>query len=54
MLISRSGGDFLVVADAFLHRAGIEALGAGVTIDELDHSHGRVVAIAEAGLEVRV
>src|SRR6185295_8608209 len=32
-------------------RAGILALGVGVAIDQLDHRHRRLVAIAEARLE---
>src|SRR5690242_2255603 len=35
----------------FLHRAGILTLGVDVAVDELDHSHRGVVAIAEAGLD---
>src|SRR6266568_5781836 len=35
----------------FLHRAGIQALGIDVAVDELDHGHRRVVAVAEAGLD---
>src|SRR6476620_6246770 len=35
----------------FLDRAGIEALGVDVAVDEFDHGHRRVVAIAEAGLD---
>src|ERR1700719_1807285 len=35
----------------FLHRAGIEALGIDVAVDEFDHGHRRVVAVAEAGLD---
>src|SRR6202047_3797179 len=35
----------------FLHRSGIEALGIDVAVDEFDHGHRRVVAVAEAGLD---
>src|SRR6202040_1364831 len=35
----------------FLHRAGILALGIDVAVDEFDHGHRRVVAVAEAGLD---
>src|SRR6266545_5158770 len=35
----------------FLHRAGILALGIDVAVDELDHGHRGVVAVAEAGLD---
>src|SRR6202040_2684683 len=35
----------------FLHRTGIEALGIDVAVDEFDHRHGRVIAVAEAGLD---
>src|SRR5215204_3104669 len=35
----------------FLHRAGIQALGIDVAIDEFDHGHRRVVAVTEAGLD---
>src|SRR5438067_13701562 len=35
----------------FLHRAGIEALGIDVAVDEFDHGHRGVVAVAEAGLD---
>src|SRR5580700_7698964 len=35
----------------FLHRAGIESLGVDVAVDEFDHRHRRVVAVAEAGLD---
>src|SRR6266496_2399358 len=34
-----------------LHRAGILALGVDVAVDEFDHGHRRVVAVAEAGLD---
>src|SRR5690348_2613468 len=34
-----------------LHGAGILPLGIDVAIDELDHSHRRVVAVAEARLD---
>ena len=40
-----------VLGRLLLHRPGIEALGGLVAIDELDHRHRRVVAVAEAGLE---
>src|ERR1700759_4618018 len=42
----RSGG-----VSRLLHRAGILALGIDVAIDELDHRHRGVVAVAEAGLD---
>src|SRR5438309_906642 len=35
----------------FLHRTGVLALGIDVAIDELDHGHRGVVAVAEAGLD---
>src|ERR1700733_957239 len=35
----------------FLHGTGIQALGIDVAIDEFDHGHRRVVAVAEAGLD---
>src|SRR5256885_9756981 len=35
----------------FLHRAGILALGIDVAVDEFDHGHRGVVAVAEAGLD---
>src|SRR4051812_44169404 len=35
----------------FLRRARVHAAGVLVTVDELDHGQGRVVAVAEAGLE---
>src|SRR6185436_16634259 len=35
----------------FLHRARIQALGIDIAVDELDHGHRRVVAVAEAGLD---
>src|SRR5437899_6358905 len=35
----------------FLHRARILALGIDVAVDEFDHGHGCVVAVAEAGLD---
>src|SRR5215208_7069351 len=35
----------------FLYRAGIQALGIDVAVNELDHGHRRVVAVAEAGLD---
>src|ERR1700737_3644966 len=34
-----------------MHRSGIEALGIDVAVDDLDHGHWRVVAVAEAGLD---
>src|SRR5206468_1062042 len=34
-----------------LHRARILALGIDVAIDELDHGHRGIVALAEAGLQ---
>src|ERR1700751_1877985 len=34
-----------------LHRAGVLALGIDVAIDELDHGHRGIVAVAEAGLD---
>src|SRR5216683_2821463 len=34
-----------------LDRAGIEALGVGIAVDQLDHGHRRGVAVAEASLE---
>src|SRR5215475_5851048 len=34
-----------------LDRTGILALGIDVAVDELDHGHRRVVAVAEAGLD---
>src|SRR4051794_17362936 len=47
----RLRGGRLVFLAALLHRPRIEALGAGVAIDELDHRDRGVVAIAKAGLE---
>src|ERR1019366_799119 len=35
----------------FLHRTGVEALGIDVAVDEFDHRHRRVVAVAKAGLD---
>src|SRR6476646_7390065 len=35
----------------FLHRTGIETPGFDIAIDEFDHRHRRVVAVAEAGLD---
>src|SRR6202048_2313231 len=35
----------------FLHRAGVLALGVDVAVDEFDHGHRGVVAVAEAGLD---
>src|SRR5215203_5205629 len=35
----------------FLHRAGIQTLGIDIAVDEFDHGHRRVVAVAEAGLD---
>src|SRR5260370_9752191 len=35
----------------FLLGAGIEALGVDVAVDEFDHGHRRVIAIAKAGLD---
>src|SRR5215213_10181696 len=35
----------------FLHRAGIQSLGIDIAVDEFDHGHRRVVAVAEAGLD---
>src|SRR5580704_8226967 len=35
----------------FLHRARIQALGVDVAVDEFNHRHRRVVAVAEAGLD---
>src|SRR5437899_10143193 len=34
-----------------LHRAGIQALGVDVAVDELDNGHRGIVAVAEAGLD---
>src|ERR1700722_10109572 len=34
-----------------LLRTGIEALGVDIAVDEFDHRHRRVVAVAEAGLD---
>src|ERR1700736_1861591 len=35
----------------FLHRTGVETPRIHITIDEFDHRHRRVVAVAEAGLD---
>ncbi len=44
-------GGFLLGWRLRLDRAGILALGLFVAVDELDHRHRRVVAVAEAGLD---
>src|ERR1700704_3538729 len=44
----RGGG--VGVGPRLLHRAGIQALGIDVTLDELDHCDRRVVAVAKARL----
>src|ERR1700704_890937 len=44
----RGGG--VGVGPRLLHRAGIQALGIDVTLDELDHRDRRVVAVAKARL----
>src|SRR5688500_14778617 len=36
---------------ALRHRPGVEALGLGIAVDELDHGNRGAVAVAEAGLE---
>src|SRR5690606_36726826 len=44
-------GRLVLASLPLLHRPGILALGGLVAINELDHRHRGVVAIAEAGLE---
>src|SRR5688572_5584275 len=48
---SGCGRGRLALVVAHRRRAGILSFGCNIAVDELDHRHRRIVAVAEAGLE---